>query len=213
MNGFSGVSLASLRAALLSLALLVAISPSGPAASAEENLTGRLLIAVPDLTDPNFSGTVIYLVRHGANGALGLVVNEPMGEVPLHRLLGTKGPDGEQPRDGADGFKLPVHYGGPVEPRQAFILHSPDVLPESSVKIDEQIAFSRDRDLLYAVEKGKGPERLMVLLGYSGWAPGQLEAEIERQSWYLAEWDESLVFGSDHAAKWQRAITLYAPEL
>ncbi len=213
MNSFSGISLPALRTALLSLALLVAILPSGPAAQAEDDLTGRLLVAVPDLKDPNFSGTVIYLVQHGANGALGLVVNEPMGEVPLRRLLGTKGSDGGQPRHDADGPNLPVHYGGPVEPRQAFILHSPDLLPESSVKIDERVAFSRDRELLYALEKGKGPQHLVFLLGYSGWAPGQLEAEIEHHSWYLAEWDESLVFGGDHAAKWHRAIARYAPEL
>lgn len=213
MSSFNGVCLPGLRAALLLLALLTAILPSRPAATAEDDLTGRLLIAVPDLKDPNFSGTVIYLVQHGAKGALGLVVNEPMGEVPFRRLLGTKGPGGGQAHDDADSPKLPVHYGGPVEPRQAFILHSPDVLPESSVKIDAQVAFSRDRELLYALEKGKGPEQLMLLLGYSGWAPGQLEAELERRSWYLAEWDESLVFGRDHAAKWHRAIARYAPEL
>jgi len=213
MNRFQGDSVPGLRAALFSLALLMAILPSKPATPAEDELTGRLLIAVPDLNDPNFSGTVIYLVQHGAKGALGLVVNEPMGEVPLRRLLGSVGSGGEPPRDDADGPNVPVHYGGPVEPRQAFILHSPDLLPESSVRIDERIAFSRDRELLYALEKGKGPKHLMLLLGYSGWAPGQLEAEIERESWYLAEWDESLVFGSDHAAKWQRAIARYAPEL
>lgn len=213
MNRFEGVSTLGPRLALLWLALLVAVLPARPAAPAEDDLTGRLLVAVPDLKDPNFSGTVIYLVRHNAEGALGLVVNEPMGEVPLRRLLENKAPGGGQAQAETEGPSVPVHYGGPVEPRQAFILHSPDFLPESSVKIDERIAFSRDRELLYALEKGEGPKHLMLLLGYSGWAPGQLEAELERQSWYLAKWDESLVFGSDHAAKWQRAIARYAPEL
>lgn len=212
MNKLFGAQVPGPRAAVAVLALLAWTLQPAPAPAAEDDLTGRLLVATPGLTDPNFARTVIYLVRHGAKGALGVVVNQPMGEVPLDRLLGTKKPEGEASGNAA-GSSVLVHYGGPVEQRQAFILHSPDVLPESSVKIDEAVAFSRDRETLFALEQGRGPRHLLLALGYSGWAPGQLEAEIARDSWYVVEGDESLVFGTDHGAKWQRAIARHAPEL
>ena len=192
------------------VALLLMPSTANPAVS---NLTGRLLVAVPEMEDSNFARTVVYLVEHNRRGALGIVVNEPMGEVPLDLLLDERKPEGGQPAPGEAGPRVLVHYGGPVGRRQGFILHSTDVMPESSVRVDQKVAYSRDPMQLRSLAGEKGPRHLVFALGYAGWAPGQLESEISRGGWYVIDLDESLVFGADHADKWQRAIALHAPEL
>ena len=201
------------RAAVCLGAAVVLLLLPGQAKKAEPSLAGHLLVAVPEMKDPNFSRTVVYMVEHNPRGALGLVVNEPMGEVPVDLLLGEREAEGGQAEPAAAGPRVLVHYGGPVERRAPFILHSTDVMPESSVKVDKQVAFSRDHELLRAAVSGMGPRHLVFALGYAGWAPGQLESEIERGGWYVIEWDASLVFGTDHAGKWQRAVALHAPEL
>ncbi|MDH3792266.1 MAG: YqgE/AlgH family protein [Rhodospirillales bacterium] len=192
-------------------ALLLMANTAGPA---ESTLTGRLLVAVPEMEDSNFARTIVYLVEHNRRGALGVVVNEPMGEVPLDLLLGERNAqDDDRPKPDKAGPRVLVHYGGPVERRAPFILHSTDVMPAGSVKVDKRVAFSRDHKLLRAVAGGMGPRHLVFALGYAGWAPGQLESEIKGGGWYVIDWDETLVFGTDHADKWQRAIALHAPEL
>jgi putative transcriptional regulator len=201
------------RAAACLAAALALFLLSGQARPAGSNLTGRLLVAVPEMKDSNFAQTVVYLVEHNPHGALGLVVNEPMGEVPVDLLLGEREAQDGGPEPDEAGPRVLVHYGGPVERRAPFILHSTDVMPAGSVKVDKRVAFSRDHKLLRAVVGGMGPRHLVFALGYAGWAPGQLESEIERGGWYVIDWDESLVFGTDHADKWQRAVALHAPEL
>ncbi len=201
------------RVALCLAAVLGLLLLPAQAQQTGSNLTGRLLVAVPEMTDPNFSRTVVFLVEHNRRGALGLVVNEPMGEVPVDLLLSERDAEDGEAEPAEAGPRVLVHYGGPVERRAPFILHSTDVMPESSVKVDAQVAFSRDHELLRAVVSGMGPRHLVFALGYAGWAPGQLESEVERGGWYVIDWDSSLVFGTDHAGKWQRAVALYAPEL
>jgi putative transcriptional regulator len=201
------------RAAVGLAAVLVLVLLPGQGRTEEFSLTGHLLIAVPEMKDPNFAKTVVYLVEHNRLGALGLVVNEPMGEVPIDLLLGERKAESSKSEPAGAGPGVLVHYGGPVERRKPFILHSTDVMPEGSVRVDKKVAFSRDRKLLRAVIGGMGPRHLVYALGYAGWAPGQLESEIKRGGWYVIDWDASLVFGTDHAAKWQRAIALHAPEL
>jgi putative transcriptional regulator len=200
------------RAAGVAMALALLLVPQG-ADPAGRSLAGRLLVAAPEMRDSNFAQTVVYLVQHGPHGALGVVVNEPMGEVPLKRLLDRKAPDDDRPPPDEIGPAIVVHYGGPVAPRQGNILHSTDVMPEGSVKVDRKVAYSRDPRALGALTGKNGPRHLFYALGYAGWAPGQLESEIERDGWYVIDWDEALVFGTDHANKWKRAVALHAPEL
>ncbi len=201
------------RAAICLTAILALLVLPGQARKSEPSLTGHLLVAVPEMKDPNFAKTVVYLVRHNRRGALGIVVNEPMGEVPVDLLLGKRKAEDGAPEPAEAGPQVLVHYGGPVERRAPFILHSTDVMAETSVKVNKQVAFSRDHELLRAVVSGTGPRHLVFALGYAGWAPGQLESEIERGGWYVIDWDAALVFGTDHAGKWQRAVALHAPEL
>ena len=210
---------ARLLAVLMWLSILGAWGPSGPAA-AQESLAGQLLVAAPSLADPNFSRTVVYLLQHDAGGALGLVVNRPMGEVPLERLLaligGEAAPPGEdEPQDApaAPGGGLVVFYGGPVEPYRAFTLHSRDVMTEYSVAVDEETAYSVQADVLGALAAGAGPRHVVFALGYSGWGPGQLDSELERGDWYIVLPDQALVFGDDPARIWEEAVARFGTEL
>jgi putative transcriptional regulator len=195
----------SASAGLVFLLVQILGGPGVPAA--EPSLAGRLLIASPDLTDPNFAGTVIYMVWHDARGSFGVVVNQPMGEVPVAALLG------EAKASNAAGDPVLVHYGGPVAPREAFALHSAEILPAGSVELDDKLAFSPGTGALRALTIGTAPEHLLVILGYAGWAPEQLEFEIERGDWFVGPWDEALVFSEDPADSWNQAIARYGPEL
>jgi putative transcriptional regulator len=164
-------------------------------------LAGQLLVATDELTDPRFVRTVIYMIRHDASGAMGLVVNRPMKDVPLAPLLEEFGVDST----GVSG-DIWLHYGGPVERARGFTLHTADYTAESTVRVDEKIALTVGPEVLRAIGTGMGPRRALVALGYAGWAPGQLEREIESGAWIGVPADEALVFDDQHDTKWERAM-------
>lgn len=218
---------AKILAALAALVVVTfAVSLFSRPAAAGESLAGELLVATPDLSDPNFSHTVIYLLRHDATGALGLVINRPMGAVPLERLLsvlegdpeGAAGATGsagaaENGGDSQGGSDLLVYYGGPVEPYRAFTLHSRDVMFDDSVPVDDETAYNVQGEILHALAEGDGPSRLIFLLGYSGWGAGQLESELERGDWYVVDADPKLVFSKTPSYTWERAVARFGTEL
>jgi len=205
----------------IGLLLLLAVPRAALAQNglASERLTGRLLVAAPHMLDPNFSQTVIYMLRHDPSGALGLVINRPMGEVPLDRLLDLlKNGDGAQPvpndSGGSEmGAPLLVFSGGPVEPYRAFTLHSRDVMPEHSVPVDDDTAFNVQDDVLKALADDLAPKSMIFALGYSGWGSGQLENELNRGDWYVVTADPSLVFSAEPGRIWERAVALHSTEL
>jgi putative transcriptional regulator len=141
------------------------------------------------------------MVRHDANGALGLIVNRPFEKIPIALLLGRLG----QEHEGVGG-SIRVHYGGPVEPGTVFVLHTADYQSEGTHVIADGVALSRSPGILRAIGAGKGPRRALLFLSYSGWAPGQLEREIEAGGWVVAQADPALVFDDDYETKWERAM-------
>jgi putative transcriptional regulator len=192
------------RNGLLSIFMLCALTIPLIATNAAEQsdyITGQLLVATPEMRDPRFIETVIYMVKHDAEGALGLVINRPVAKGPIEDLLKGFGIESS----GATG-EIIVHYGGPVSPRAGFVLHSDDVLLENSTKVADGIAMTADPKLIEAISQGKGPHQSLFMLGYAGWAPGQLEAELQAGSWFVVSGDKALIFDKDADAKWSRAM-------
>lgn len=190
--------LAALGAAALAFAAPGAFAAYGQAGP---SLAGQFLVATEQMPDPRFVRTVIYMVRHDATGALGLVVNRPVGEVPLADLLERSGRSG---RDVAGTVR--VHAGGPVEPTRAFVLHTVDFMGRESHPVADGIAVTGHPEVLDAMARGQGPRRSLFLLGYAGWAAGQLDAEIQRGGWISVPADEALLFDDDRARTWERAM-------
>jgi putative transcriptional regulator len=197
-------------ASLGTVALILAVASAVPGADGEkvaavppkaDNLTGQLLVATAELRDPRFIRTVIYMVRHDAGGAMGLVVNRPMGDTPLAVLLEGLGMEGK----GVHG-EIRLHYGGPVDPRRGFVLHTTDYASENTRVVSDGIAITVESEILGAIGTGTGPRRALVALGYAGWAPGQVEAEIAAGAWVVVPADEALVFDDNHEKKWDRAM-------
>jgi putative transcriptional regulator len=151
--------------------------------------------------DPRFVETVIYITRHNAEGAFGLVINRPLAKGSMEDLLKGFGADPK----GAKG-EIVVHYGGPVSQSQGFVLHSDDVMLENSTKVSDGIAITSDAKLIQAMAQGKGPRQSLFMMGYAGWAPGQLEAELQANSWYVVGGDKALIFGKDADKKWRQAM-------
>jgi putative transcriptional regulator len=183
---------------------------AGPGGSAPQNgakppgassLAGQFLVATDEIRDPRFARTVIYMVNHGPGGAMGLIVNRPVGEVSLAKLLAGLGVEAK----GAGG-DVRMHYGGPVEMRQGFTLHTADYKGEDTIQVAAGIALSTNPEILRAVGMGTGPKRFLVALGYSGWAPGQLEDEIRRGGWEIVPADEAILFDDRYETKWERAM-------
>lgn len=165
-------------------------------------LTGRLLVATDRMNDTRFERTVLYIVRHDAEGALGLVVNLPLGEVPFERALG---PLGLEVPPGSGSVR--VHWGGPVNERRGFVLHTPEWTGEGTVVVDAHFALTEDPRALQAMARGAGPKRALFCLGYAGWAPGQLDREMTTGAWGVAIADERLVFEMDPQQKWIEAMS------
>ena len=169
-------------------------------------LSNHFLIAMPSVLDPIFGGTVVYLCEHNAEGALGLIINKAtdmsmeslFDRVDLAMLGGVQ-----------DDLKSQVvMFGGPVKMERGFVLHAPHGDYSSMLKVTDQIALTTSRDVLEAVAKGKGPERLMVTLGYAGWSAGQLEQEIASNGWLTVPADPHVVFDLPIAEKFTAAMKL-----
>ncbi|HEX9821094.1 MAG TPA: YqgE/AlgH family protein [Methylomirabilota bacterium] len=189
-------------ALLLGVVLLVAAADASAETPPRRSLTGRLLVATEAMRDPRFARTVIYMVRHTEKGAFGLIVNLPMAEVPFERALRPFGL--EVPPDAGD---VRVHYGGPVDERRGFVLHTPDWTGERTTVVDGSFALTEDPAVLQAMARGTGPRRALFFLGHAGWAPGQLDAELATGAWAIARADERLVFDEDSTQKWIDAMT------
>lgn len=167
----------------------------------ERSLTGQLLIAMPGMGDPRFQRSVIYMCAHGDEGAMGLVVNKLFGSITFKDLL-----EQLDAKIGEPEVNLPVHYGGPVESGRGFVLHSTDYLREGSLVVDDEVALTATIDILRAMAEGRGPKRSLLLLGYAGWGPGQLDSEIQANGWLNAPCDDNLLFDEDLEGKWRRSI-------
>jgi putative transcriptional regulator len=198
----------SLAVLLVAAVVGLVVAEARAAAPLRRSLSGRLLVATESMRDPRFARAVIYLMRHSEEGALGLVINVPMGEIPFERALkplGLEAPPGSG--------NLQVYYGGPVEPGQGFVLHTPDWKSDGTTVVNEHFAFTQDPKILESMARGTGPRRALFFLGYAGWAPGQLDAELTTGSWGVAAADERLVFETDPVQKWIEAMARRILEL
>jgi len=172
-------------------------------------LDGQMLIASPAMQDERFARSVVYMCAHSSEGAMGIVVNRPAGNISFPDLLVKLD---IIPR--ADVIRLPsragdvtVLKGGPVETERGFVLHSADFFIENStLPIDEGICLTATLDILKAIARGDGPASAILALGYAGWAPGQLENEMQQNGWLHCSADRELIFGTEINAKYERAM-------
>lgn len=164
-------------------------------------LTGQLLVAMPQMNDSRFARTVVYLCAHTEDGAMGLVVNKPLENVEFPELLEQLE---LQPAVGNPNVR--VHFGGPVESGRGFVLHTADYVQDGTMVVDGNIALTATTDILKDIADGKGPRASVLVLGYAGWGPGQLDDEIEQNGWLSVAADDALVFGDDPDAVWGEAL-------
>ena len=171
-------------------------------------LDGQMLIATPTMSDDRFSRSVIYVCAHSSEGAMGIVVNQPAANIKFPDLLVQLDVIPEK-----DLIEIKSHdeirvlKGGPVETGRGFVLHSADFFIENStLPIDDGVCLTATLDILKAIAKGEGPEKSVLALGYAGWAPGQLENEIQRNGWLHCPADPELIFGADTERKYVKAL-------
>ncbi len=196
----------------LAFALVASFADSGRAAETEANagtLAGKLLVAAPSMPEGYFAHSVVYMLQHDETGAMGVVVNIPMGVLPFASIFEGLGIEPGIDGDLADK-PVRVYSGGPVDAAQGFILH-PDEYLDGNDRDDTLIgagglALSMSIELVRSIAAGEGPERSLLLFGYAGWGPGQLEQELKRDDWVAVTSDENLVFDSDDGTKWRRAM-------
>lgn len=176
----------------------------------ETYLDGQLLIAMPSMSDPRFARAVIYLCAHSSDGAMGIIVNQHAPHINFCELLEQLNimPTEDSISIPDDLEAMAVHVGGPVETGRGFVLHSADYFAEdSTLPIDEGVCLTATIDILRAIARGKGPDRALLALGYAGWAPGQLETEIQSNGWLNCPSDADLIFDDDVESKYTRAMT------
>ena len=166
-------------------------------------LTNNFLIAMPSMRDPSFKRGVAFLCQHSEDGAMGLLVNRlseyRLGDVLAQMNLSTSS---------AEIADSPVLIGGPVQPERCFVLHTPHGGWESSFKISDSICVTTSRDILAAMAEGRGPERALVTLGYSGWGAGQIETELKENAWLTADANEHILFDTPIEQRWDAAAAL-----
>lgn len=170
----------------------------------EMDLSGKFLIAMPGMGDARFEKSVVYMCAHSHDGALGLIINKPATDLSFGDLLEQL--DISTPCGVPD---IRVHFGGPVEHGRGFVLHSGDYSgAASTLLVDDRIGMTATLDILEDIARGEGPASSLLALGYSGWGPGQLEAEIGQNGWLTCESVPEIVFDGDNDTKWERALAV-----
>lgn len=170
--------------------------------SGSRSYAGQLLLAMPDMPDPNFNHAVIALCVHDAEGAMGIDIGSPIEGLGLHALLRNFGIEAGSAPD------MPVLRGGPVEPRRGFILHSLDWASEHTLPVGSLWGLSGSLDVLQEIAVGRGPSRYIAALGYAGWGGGQLDEELTRPGWFVGEANEQVLFETAADQRWARGFAL-----
>jgi putative transcriptional regulator len=166
------------------------------------DLAGQILIAMPAMGDPRFERSVVMICAHSPEGAMGLIVNKPSPDLSFASLLDQL----DIPR-APEGRDIRVHFGGPVERGRGFVLHSQDWADgRATMAVPGGLGMTATQDILQALARGGGPERALLALGYAGWGPGQLEAEILRNDWLTDTARPDLIFQPDNGGKWAGAL-------
>lgn len=172
-----------------------------------ESLQGYFLVATPRMPDPRFAGKLVYVCAHNDEGAMGLVVNDPLPDISLADVFLSARlpvPEGELPL---------VYLGGPVEIANAFFLYSSEYRAAHFLKVSEGVCLTSDPGILPDIAAGCGPASFLTVLGYSGWGPGQLEAELTVDGWLTLPGDDSVIFHTPDRLKWQRAAQLHGIDI
>ena len=195
------IFLYTLLTALLCLGQLPGLASKKQATESPIYFPGQLLVASPKIRDPRFRKSVIYMIEHNAGGAHGIIVNKILGRKRIANLMRGFGLDSR----GATG-SLDLHFGGPVSPRRAFILHSSDYKGAKPRSINGKISFTTDIGILRAIADGNSPKHMLFALGYAGWSAGQLGDEVARGDWSLTDATEELVFGDGSGDVWERIV-------
>lgn len=203
------VRLLPLAIALIApVALYGAAPPDADPKQDVPSLAGQFLIATPEMQDPRFAETVVLMIRHNRDGAMGLVINRPVGELALSSLLDAIGEKG----DAAAGA-VPVFQGGPVQLELSFVLHSSDYRQPETVDVTSGIAMTASPQIFRDIAAKAGPKQSLIAFGYAGWGAGQLEGELARNAWFTALADPRLVFDEDRDKVWQQAMERRTREL
>ncbi len=167
------------------------------------SLTDHFLIAMPNMADPLFARALVYLCEHGDHGGMGLIVNKPSGIAMAQLFDQIDLPLEIDPLRGESVF-----FGGPVQPDRGFVLHSPAGHWQSSLLVKDDMALTTSKDVLIAVSEGRGPERMLITLGYAGWSAGQLEQEISDNSWLTVKADPAILFDLPAESRYDAAMAL-----
>jgi putative transcriptional regulator len=188
-------------ALLLQAALLIGALPANPdEAPAPPPLAGQLLVAAPSMDDPLFERAVILIIQHGPDGAVGIVINKPIGQTSIASVFEALGQKG-----GDVSGDVRVFSGGPVQPEVGFVVHSPDYRRPETVAVNDRLSMTSSVDILRDIAAKKGPAKILVAFGYAGWGPDQLEREIKMSAWGIAEADPALIFDEDRDKVWDYA--------
>jgi putative transcriptional regulator len=186
---------------LLTAALLGAVPRELELEPEYPSLVGQVLVASPAIGDPHFHRTVILIVRHSKEGAFGITINRPLGEHSLASLLEILG----ERNNSAEG-NVQMFAGGPVQPEVGFVIHTAEYARTESIAINGLVAVTSSREVLHDMSHNKGPRKVLVAFGYAGWAPGQLEDELERDDWSTTAADSELIFEVSRDRVWEAAV-------
>lgn len=171
------------------------------APSEDGYLTGQLLIAMPQMSDPRFAQAVIYVCAHSAEGAMGIVVNQAMDAITFPKLLEQLQIETPAPED-----QIRIMMGGPVEMGRGFVLHSADYVQDATLLVEPEVGLTATIKILRDIAQGTGPKQLLLALGYAGWGPGQLDEEIQENGWLSVAADKNLLFDEKITEKWDKAL-------
>jgi putative transcriptional regulator len=171
------------------------------------SLKGHLLLAMPQIGDPRFHRAVIFLAVHDENGAMGMVINNPLPSPDFAEVLRQVGVSSEKKLD-EKILSMPVLAGGPVQGVHGFLLHTSDFVQKNTIHVDDLFSISGTIDALRAIVNGYRPEKMLFTLGYARWSAGQLEKELQDNIWLTAPASQEIVFSSRPEDMWENAFAL-----